>query len=221
MTGISAMKLAKIEDAISVIAAGGMVIAVDDEGRENEGDVVMAAEFATPDALAFMIRECRGLVCAPMARDIATALQLPAMVAHNRDVMGTAFTVSVDLIEGTSTGISASDRARTLVALADAKTQPQALARPGHIFPLIARSGGVLQRPGHTEAAVDLAELAGLAPVGVICEIINDDGDMARRADLDRFAQRHGLLIISIADLIIYRRQNQQHRTGQASSKVA
>ncbi|RAI64793.1 3,4-dihydroxy-2-butanone-4-phosphate synthase [Pseudomonas fluorescens] len=199
------MAFASIESALEVIASGGMVIVVDDEGRENEGDVVMAAEFATSEALTFMISKCRGIVCAPMSERTARSLELPLMVERNTESMKTAFTVSVDLIAGVTTGVSAAERALTLRALATPGTKPGSLARPGHIFPLIARPGGVAERAGHTEAAVDLAELAGLSPVGVICEILNDDGTMARRANLDVFARTNGLITISIADLIVWK----------------
>lgn len=202
------MGFATIEKALEVIAAGGMVIVVDDESRENEGDVVMAAEFATTQALTFMVSRCRGIVCAPMPERIARRLDLPLMVERNTDSMKTAFTVSVDLIAGVTTGVSAAERALTLRALAATDTTAQALSRPGHIFPLIARNGGVEERAGHTEAAVDLAELAGLSPVGVICEILKDDGSMARRADLEVFAQQNGLIIISIAALIVWKAAN-------------
>lgn len=214
------MKLASIEAAIEVIAQGGMVIAVDDEGRENEGDVIMAAECATPEALTFMIRHCGGLVCAPMSEFIAHKLHLPPMVARNKDAMGTAFTVSVDLIEGITTGISAGDRARTLNALASIDTRPDDLSRPGHVFPLVAKPGGVLQRPGHTEAAVELAILAGRAPVGVICEIINEDGTMARRPELEKFAQAHGLLMISIFDLCTFQERNRLQKSEGGDSEI-
>lgn len=202
------MVFATIETALEVIATGGMVIVVDDEGRENEGDVVMAAEFATTETLTFMVSQCRGIVCAPMAESVARNLDLPLMVERNTDSMKTAFTVSVDLIAGITTGVSAAERALTLRALAAPETKAKSLARPGHIFPLIAREGGVEERAGHTEAAVDLAELAGLSPVGVICEILKDDGSMARRADLEIFARVNGLIIISIADLIEWKAHN-------------
>ncbi|EUB76057.1 3,4-dihydroxy-2-butanone 4-phosphate synthase [Pseudomonas sp. GM41(2012)] len=199
------MVFATIENALKVIASGGMVIVVDDEGRENEGDVVMAAEFATTEALTFMVSRCRGIVCAPMPEPVARRLELPLMVERNTDSMKTAFTVSVDLIAGITTGVSAAERALTLRALSAPETKAESLARPGHIFPLIARQGGVEERAGHTEAAVDLAELAGLSPVGIICEILKDDGSMARRADLEIFARDNGLIIISIADLIAWK----------------
>lgn len=202
------MELSAIEDAIEVLSQGGMVIVVDDEGRENEGDLVMAAEFATAESLAFIVRHCCGIVCAPMSGTVALALDLPLMVTRNTESMRTAFTVSVDLIKGVTTGVSASDRALTLRALAAPSTRPEELARPGHIFPLIAREGGVLERPGHTEATIDLLRLAGLKQVGVICEVVRADGGMARRPDLDIFAREHNLKIISIEHLAAWRQSN-------------
>lgn len=198
-----------VEEAIAAIRAGEMVIVVDDEDRENEGDLVMAAEKVTPEAVNFMLRHGRGLICVPMPGERLDALNLPVMVPHGGDHMGTAFTVSVDAREGVTTGISAQDRAHTIRLLADPRTRPEDLVRPGHVFPLRAKPGGVLRRPGHTEAAVDLARLAGLTPVGVICEILNEDGTMARLPQLVNFARRHGLKIITIADLIRYRMQHE------------
>ncbi|HLG25967.1 MAG TPA: bifunctional 3,4-dihydroxy-2-butanone-4-phosphate synthase/GTP cyclohydrolase II [Candidatus Gracilibacteria bacterium] len=195
----------KIDDAISDIKAGKIVIVVDDENRENEGDLIMAASKATPAKINFMAREGRGLICAPLSEDIADGLDLPPMVQNNTERVSTHFTVSVDLKSGTTTGISASDRAKTVRALADPKSRPDDFLRPGHIFPLMARRGGVLVRAGHTEAAVDLARLAGLAPVGVVCEIMKTDGSMARLPQLMDFSSRHKLKIISIKDLIAYR----------------
>ncbi|HEY3869137.1 MAG TPA: 3,4-dihydroxy-2-butanone-4-phosphate synthase [Actinocrinis sp.] len=194
-----------IEDALSAIAAGRPVVVVDDEDRENEGDIIFAAQFATPELLAFTIRYSSGVICVPMGDERADALDLPPMTAVNQDRKGTAYTVSVDARDGIHTGISAADRARTIALLAAQDTGPGDLTRPGHVFPLRAKPGGVLQRPGHTEAAVDLARLAGLAPVGALVEVVNDDGTMARLPELRRFADRHGLLLISIADLIAYR----------------
>lgn len=199
------MPLSSIEQALTDVAAGEMVIIVDDENRENEGDLVLAAEFATPEKLAFMVRHCCGIICAPMTEQIAEALELPLMVARNTESMKTAFTVSVDLLHGITTGVSASDRALTLKALARPDTLPSHLARPGHIFPLIARPGGVLERPGHTEAIIDLLQILGLSPVGVICEVVRADGMMARLPDLEVFAKEHGIKIISIADLAEWR----------------
>lgn len=199
-----------IEDAIEDIRQGRMVIVVDDEDRENEGDLVMAAEKVTPEAVNFMARFGRGLICVPMPGERLDALGIPLMVHQPGDHMGTAFAVPVDAREGITTGISAHDRARTIRLLADPNTKPSDLVQPGHIFPLRAKEGGVLRRPGHTEAAVDLCRLAGLQPVGVICEIMNDDGTMARLPDLVRFARQHGLRLISIADLIRYRMRRER-----------
>lgn len=194
-----------IDTAIAQIAAGRPVVVVDDEDRENEGDIIFAAVHATPALLAFTVRYSSGVICAPMDDARADLLELPPMTAVNQDRKGTAFTVSVDARDGVSTGISAADRAHTIRLLADPGTAAADLTRPGHVFPLRARPGGVLERPGHTEAAVDLARLAGLAPIGVLVEIVNDDGTMARLPDLLGFAARHGLAIVSIADLIAYR----------------
>ena len=211
--------LAPIEEVVAAIGKGELVIMVDDEDRENEGDLIMAAQFATPEKLAFMIRHTSGVVVAPITGDRCDDLRLPMMVDNNTESHRTAFTISVDLLEGTSTGISAADRAATLRALADPKVSHAAFARPGHIFPLRARDGGVLKRAGHTEAAVDLARLAGCEPAGVICEIQNDDGTMSRLPELKKFAQQHGLLISSIARLIEYRRHNERlvERMGSAT----
>jgi len=194
-----------VETAIGEIAAGRPVVVVDDEDRENEGDIIFAAVHATPQLLAFTVRYSSGVICAPMGDERADHLELPPMTAVNEDRKGTAFTVSVDAREGVSTGISAADRAHTIRLLAAADTGAGDLTRPGHVFPLRARPGGVLERPGHTEAAVDLARLAGLPPIGVLVEVVNDDGTMARLPDLLGFAAQHRLAIISIADLIAYR----------------
>jgi 3,4-dihydroxy 2-butanone 4-phosphate synthase/GTP cyclohydrolase II len=202
-------KFNTIEEAIEDIRQGKMIIVVDDEDRENEGDLVMAAEKVTPEAISFMAIHGRGLICVPITKKRAEELDLPLMVGNNTDNMGTAFTVSVDYV-GNSTGISAYDRADTVKALIDPATKPQDLRRPGHIFPLIARDGGVLRRAGHTEAAVDLARLAGLYPAGVICEIMKDDGTMARLPDLMSFAKEWGLKIITIEDLIRYRKAREK-----------
>ncbi len=198
-----------IEDALADIVAGKMVIVVDDENRENEGDLVMAAEKVTPEAINFMARHGRGLICLPMTEARLAELEIPPMVGGG-DRQGTAFMVSIDAREGTTTGISAADRARTILAAIDPRTRPEDLARPGHVFPLAAREGGVLRRPGHTEAAVDLARMAGLYPAGVICEIMNEDGTMARLPELRVFARAHGLRLISIADLIRHRRRREK-----------
>lgn len=194
-----------VTDAIEAIANGEFVIVVDDTDRENEGDLIIAAEKITTEKMAFLVRHSSGLVCVGMSAPRLQALDLPQMVTHNADPFRTAFTVSVDYKYGTTSGISAADRALTLRKLADPASVASDFHRPGHIFPLRARRGGVLERPGHTEAAHDLAALAGLQPVGVLCEIVNDDGSMARRPDLFKFARQHGLTIITIADMISYR----------------
>jgi len=199
----------RIEEAIEDIKAGKMIIVVDDEDRENEGDLIIAAEKATPEAVNFMAKHCRGLICVPITKKRAEELQLSPMVLDNTDNMGTAFTVSVDA-KTTTTGISAYERAETIKALIDPNTKPEDLRRPGHIFPLIAKEGGVLRRAGHTEAAVDLARLAGLYPAGVICEIMKEDGTMARVPELKAFAKKFGFKIITIADLIKYRRKKEK-----------
>ncbi|MET8274509.1 MULTISPECIES: bifunctional 3,4-dihydroxy-2-butanone-4-phosphate synthase/GTP cyclohydrolase II [unclassified Streptomyces] len=205
------LSLDPVEQAIRDIAAGRPVVVVDDEDRENEGDLVIAAEMATPEIVAFMMSECRGLICAPMENDELERLELPQMVTHNTESMRTAFTVSVDAsaAHGVTTGISAADRATTLRMLAGGQAGPADFVRPGHIFPLRARSGGVLVRNGHTEAAVDLARLAGLRPAGAIVEIAGEDGVMLRLPELVPFARKHGLTIISIEDLIAYRRSSE------------
>jgi 3,4-dihydroxy 2-butanone 4-phosphate synthase/GTP cyclohydrolase II len=203
-------KLAAIEDAIAAIGRGEIVVVVDDEDRENEGDLIMAAEYATPEKIAFFVRHTSGVICMPLTGDRCDDLELPLMVADNTESHRTAFTVSVDLRAGTSTGISAADRSATIAALIDPATTPRDLARPGHIFPLRYREGGVLKRAGHTEAAVDLARMAGLYPAGVLCEIVNEDGTMSRMPELERFCEEHGLLMIAIADLIRYRRQGEK-----------
>jgi len=201
---------ASIPEVLAAIARGEMVVIVDDEDRENEGDFIMAAEFATQEKLAFIVRHSTGVVCAPLTGERCDELRLPAMVDQNTESHRTAFTVSVDLMEGIATGISAADRAATLRALSDPKATYAAFARPGHIFPLRAREGGVLKRAGHTEAAVDLAKLAGCQPAGVICEIQNDDGTMARLDDLRVFCAKNNLLLSSIALLIEHRRHNER-----------
>lgn len=206
---MTASPLSNIEAALDELRAGRMIIVVDDENRENEGDLLMPAATATPVAVNFMIRYGRGLVCAPITAERANQLQLPLQVARNTESMRTAFTVSIDAHENASTGISASDRALCLNLLADPAISAEAFNRPGHIFPLIAENGGVFKRQGHTEAAVDLARLAGFQPAGVICEIIKDDGDMARLPDLEIFAAEHGLKIISIADLLAWRKRHE------------
>jgi 3,4-dihydroxy 2-butanone 4-phosphate synthase/GTP cyclohydrolase II len=194
-----------IPEAIEAIKNGKIIIVVDDEDRENEGDFLTAARNATPDTINFMVKYGRGLVCAPITAKRAAELELKPMVSHNTTSHETNFTVSVDLIEGCTTGISASDRSRTTLALIDPATRPEDLGRPGHIFPLIAKDGGVLRRTGHTEAAIDLSVIAGFEPAGVICEIMKEDGDMARLPDLLEIAKEHDLKIVSIKDLIAYR----------------
>ncbi|MBY3283383.1 3,4-dihydroxy-2-butanone-4-phosphate synthase [Rhizobium laguerreae] len=198
------MTIATIEDAISAMASGKMVVVVDDQNRENEGDIVVAADAVTPETIAFMMTHARGLVCIAMEGERLDALDIPLMVPNNTESHKTAFTVSVDYLKGTTTGISAADRAATISALVDDRTKPDEFARPGHIFPLRANPRGVLGRPGHTEAAVDLARLAGRTPAGVICEVANDDGTMSRLPELTLFAKRHNLLLVTIEDLVAY-----------------
>ena len=199
-----------VTDTIDAIGRGEVVVVVDDEDRENEGDLIMAAEFVTPEKIAFFVRHTSGLICVPLTGDRLDELNIPLMVKDNTEAQRTAFTYSVDATDGTSTGISASDRASTIQALIDPGTRPTDLARPGHIFPLRYSDGGVLKRAGHTEAAVDLARMAGLYPAGVLCELVNEDGSMSRVPDLVPFAKEHGLMMTSIADLIRYRRQNEK-----------
>lgn len=215
------MPFASIEQAIEAIRQGKMVIVVDDEDRENEGDLTMAAEKVTPEAINFMAKYGRGLICLPLTEERCDELQLPLMVSDNTSTYGTAFTDSIDARHNITTGISAADRATTILTAIDPKTKPSDLARPGHVFPLRARRGGVLQRAGQTEAAVDLARIAGLYPAGVICEIMNDDGTMARVPDLEKFAERHGLLIITVADLIRYRLNTEKFVRRVAEAEVA
>jgi len=199
-----------IEDAIADIRVGKMVVVVDDEDRENEGDLIMAAEKVTPEAINFLAKEGRGLICVPITENIADRLELAPMTLNNTEKTRCNFTISVDARNNTSTGISAKDRATTIQTIINPNTKPSELLRPGHIFPLRAAEGGVLVRAGHTEAAVDLASLAGLKPGGVLCEIIKDDGEMARLPDLKAFAKKHDLKIISIEDLIQYRRKKEK-----------
>ena len=198
------MALSKIEDAIAALARGGMIVVVDDENRENEGDIIVASEAITSEAIAFMMKHARGLICVAVEGERLDALDIPLMVPENTEYLKTAFTVSVDYMPGTTTGISAADRAATVQALMDPSAKGDDFARPGHIFPLRAHPRGVLGRPGHTEAAVDLARLAGKTPSGVICEVANDDGTMARLPELIAFAEHHQLPLISIEDLITY-----------------
>jgi 3,4-dihydroxy 2-butanone 4-phosphate synthase/GTP cyclohydrolase II len=198
-----------IDETVQAIKEGQMIILVDDEDRENEGDLVMAAEKASPDAINFMAKHGRGLICLTLTPERVDELQLPPMVSENTATFGTAFTISIDAREGVSTGISAADRAKTILAAIHSKTKPSDLARPGHIFPLKAQKGGVLKRAGQTEGSVDLARLAGLYPAGVLCEIMNEDGTMSRVPQLMEFAEQHHLKIVTIKDLIQYRMQRE------------
>ena len=203
-------KLDPVEDAIKAIAAGEMVVVVDDDDRENEGDLIAAASKITAEQMAFMVRHTSGIVCTPITAEDAKRLKLDPMVALNDAPMGTAFTVTIDYKEGLTTGISAKERAATCHALANRNVVADDFVRPGHIFPLVAKSGGVLMRSGHTEAAVDLVKLAGLHPAGVICELVNDDGSVKRGAQVMAFAREHGFKIISVADLIAYRQRRER-----------
>ena len=203
------MPIANIEAALEDLRQGKMIILVDDEDRENEGDLVVAAEKTTPEAINFMAREGRGLICLSLTEQRANELELPLMVQENSSSFGTAFTISIEARTGVSTGISAADRARTVQVAIDDDTRPFDLARPGHIFPLRAKKGGVLVRAGQTEGSVDLARLAGLKPAGVICEIMNDDGTMSRMPELRKFSKKHDLRIVTIADLVAYRLQKE------------
>ena len=213
-------ELNTIREAIDAIAAGKFVVVVDDEDRENEGDMIIAAESVTAEDMAFMVKYTSGVVCCAITNERADTLHLPLMVANNTEAMGTAFTISVDVAEGTSTGISASDRSLTCKALANGHIAASGFARPGHVFPLRARAGGVLKRAGHTEAAVDLATMAGLAPAGVLCEIVSDDGTMARLPELIKFAQTHDIPIISIADMIRYRNRHERLVERFSSARI-
>jgi 3,4-dihydroxy 2-butanone 4-phosphate synthase/GTP cyclohydrolase II len=203
------MNYASIEEAIATIARGEMVLVVDDEDRENEGDLIFASDKVSPDAVNFMARFGRGLICVSITGERCDELDLPLMVEKNTSTHGTAFTISVEVKEGTTTGISAHDRAATVQAIVDPKTRPADLQRPGHMFPLRAQDGGVLKRAGHTEASVDLARMAGLTPSGVLCEVMDDDGQMARLPRLEEFAREYGLGILTVADLIAYRMRNE------------
>jgi 3,4-dihydroxy 2-butanone 4-phosphate synthase / GTP cyclohydrolase II len=203
------MPMSPIPELVADLAAGRMVILIDDEDRENEGDLVLAADHVTPEAINFMARFARGLICLPLTREHCERLQLPAMASRNGTKHGTAFTVSIEAATGVSTGISAADRARTIQAAVAPGANASHLVQPGHVFPLQAQDGGVLMRAGHTEAACDLSRMAGCTPAGVICEIMNDDGSMARLPDLEQFAQLHGLKIGTIAALIEYRAKNE------------
>jgi 3,4-dihydroxy 2-butanone 4-phosphate synthase / GTP cyclohydrolase II len=205
------IRLDPVEQAIADIAAGKAVVVVDDEDRENEGDLIFAASKATPDLMAFTVRYSSGVICVPMLAKTLDRLQIPLMTPHNRERMRTAYTISVDARDGISTGISAADRAHTVRVLADSATEPWEVTRPGHVFPLRYEAGGVLVRRGHTEAAVDLAKLAGLTPVGVLVEIVNDDGTMKRGPELRAFADEHQLSMISIDELVRYRHRHERH----------
>jgi 3,4-dihydroxy 2-butanone 4-phosphate synthase / GTP cyclohydrolase II len=209
-----------IEEAVAAIAAGRPVVVVDDAARENEGDLIFAAELATPELMAFMVRHTSGFICAPVTEADADRLELPPMYHTNQDKRGTAYTVTADAREGVSTGISAADRAHTVRLLADPATSSADLSRPGHVVPLRAKAGGVLRRPGHTEAAIDLAVLAGLRPAAVLCELVNDDGTMMRVPELEVFAKEHGLVFISIADLVAHRRRTERHVERVAEARM-
>ena len=212
-----------VESALAAMAAGKFVVVADSADRENEGDLILAAENATSESIAFLVRHTSGIVCVPLPGERLRELGLPLMVAENTESQGTAFTVSVDLKLGTTTGISAADRAATIRGLANPCSFAGDFLRPGHVFPLRARDGGVLRRPGHTEAAVDLARLAGLRPAGVLCEIVNDDGTMTRGAALQAFAERHGMPFLTVADLIAYRSSRERivERTAEARLPTA
>ena len=212
-------KFSTIEEAVEDIKNGRFVIVVDDEDRENEGDLIMAAEKVTAADINFFVTHGRGLICVPMSKERLDKLELQPMVQKNSALLGTRFSVSVDVVKGTTTGISAEDRAKTIMALVDTKTKPDDLARPGHIFPIQAVDGGVLARAGHTEATVDLCRLAGLAPLGILCEIMDDDGSMARVPRLMKLAEKFNLKIITIQDLIAYRNENQKlvHRMNSVN----
>jgi len=214
------MTISSIPEIIAEIQAGRMVILVDEEDRENEGDLVMAAEFATPAAINFMAKHGRGLICLTLTEERCRQLNLPPMVVNNRSQMGTNFTVSIEAAHGVTTGISAADRARTVHAAVKRDAKPEDIVQPGHIFPLIAQRGGVLVRAGHTEAGCDLAQLAGMTPAAVICEVLKDDGEMARLPDLLVFAEQHGLRVGAIADLIHYRSRTESLITRVAERPV-
>ena len=214
------MPFSNIEDAIEDIKSGSMVIIVDDEDRENEGDLVMAAELVTPEDINFMATYGKGLICVPMLSDRLKKLNLPLMVPNNTAPLSTAFTVSVDYFEGTSTGISAPDRAATIKALIDDDTKPESLGRPGHVFPLMYVEGGVLKRAGQTEASIDMCRLANLSEAAVICEIMAEDGSMARMEDLEDFSEKHNVKIISVEDLITYRRKHEKLVERVAEARV-
>ncbi|HMD50909.1 MAG TPA: 3,4-dihydroxy-2-butanone-4-phosphate synthase [Bryobacteraceae bacterium] len=212
------MPFSSIPEAIEEFRAGRMLVIVDDEDRENEGDLTIAAEKVTPEVINFMAKHGRGLICLPLSEELCDALNLPLMSQRNTSRFGTAFTISIEAAEGVTTGISAADRARTIQVAIDPRSTAQDLARPGHVFPLRAREGGVLVRAGQTEAVVDFARLAGFRPGGVLCEIMNDDGSMARVPQLEEFCARHGLMMVSVADLIRYRLQTEHLVKRQSES---
>ncbi|MEP6817305.1 MAG: bifunctional 3,4-dihydroxy-2-butanone-4-phosphate synthase/GTP cyclohydrolase II [Marmoricola sp.] len=214
------VRLDPVERAVADIAAGKAVVVVDDEERENEGDIIFAASRATPELMAFTIRHSSGVICVPMPAAMLDRLEIPLMTPHNKDRLRTAYTISVDARDGVSTGISAADRAHTARVLADSATEPWEVTRPGHVFPLRYREGGVLVRRGHTEAAVDLARMAGLTPAGVLVEVVNDDGTMRRGPELREFADEHGLAMISIEDLVHYRRRTENHVVRVAETQL-
>jgi 3,4-dihydroxy 2-butanone 4-phosphate synthase/GTP cyclohydrolase II len=214
------VELDSIERALADLKAGKAIVVVDDENRENEGDIIFAASKATPELMGFLVRHSSGYVCAPMPGETLDRLGIPLMTAHNREMMRTAYTISVDARDGVTTGISAADRARTCRVLADSATEPFELVQPGHVLPLRAVPGGVLERPGHTEAAVDLTRLAGLTPGGVIGEVINDDGTLMRAPELRAFADEHGLALVSIEDLKVYRRLHESQVVRLAETRL-
>jgi len=214
------IRLDPVEEAIADIAAGKAVVVVDDEDRENEGDLIFAASKATPELMAFTIRHSSGVICVPMPATMLDRLEIPLMTPHNKDKLRTAYTISVDARDGVSTGISAADRAHTARVLADSATEPWEITRPGHVFPLRYREGGVLVRRGHTEAAVDLARMAGLTPAGVLVEVVNDDGTMKRGQELRDFADEHGLKLISIEQMVHHRRRTETHVERVAETRL-
>jgi len=214
------IRLDPVEEAIADIAAGKAVVVVDDEDRENEGDIIFAAAKATPELMAFTIRHSSGVICVPMPAEMLDRLEIPLMTPHNKDKLRTAYTISVDARDGVSTGISAADRAHTARVLADSATEPWEITRPGHVFPLRYREGGVLVRRGHTEAAVDLAKMAGLTPAGVLVEVVNDDGTMKRGPELRAFADEHGLKMVSIEQMVHYRRRTETHVVRVAETRL-
>lgn len=220
MTEHENVRLDSIERAIADFRDGKAIVVVDDESRENEGDIIFAASKATPELMAFLVRYSSGLICAPITGDILDRLAIPLMTPHNREKMRTAYTISIDARDGITTGISAADRARTCRVLADSATEPFELVQPGHIIPLRAKNGGVLERAGHTEAAVDIARLAGLTPAGVIGEVLNDNGTLMRAPQLREFADEHGIALVSIEDLQVYRRLHESQVDRLATTRL-